>query len=504
MALVLQHLSKRYGSVVALRDANLSVEPGEIHALFGGNGSGKSTIAKILGGSVSNDSGMIQVDGEPIVIGSPAISRSARIAVTYQEGSLLRELTVAENLALGGIPSWAGIFTKRAVVFKRAVEWLKKVGLEHLAGLPVYALRPGEKYLVELAKAISLEPRYLVLDEITSGLHHEEVDVVKRLVEEMSASGCGVVFISHRIDEIYALCKRATIIRNGETVADVNLSEVEPGRLVDIMMGREHPKTVGRPTRVDKPAPYGGRNDRTSPRLDVQGLRVNGKPFSFDVYPGEILGLGGLPDQGQVQTINCIFGYEKPRAPFRLRIDGKPAQIQSPNDAIRWGIGYVSGDRGEVGFAIRTVQENVLASSVNLRKGLTNNNGGTKATLVESILSQLAVVYHKLSSRLDSLSGGNQQKVILARWVALKPKILLAVDCTKGVDVEARQEIHELFRRLAREEKTSIILTSSDDQEMSTLCDRIIVMDGGEIIATLEGAAISESALISAYVAARR
>jgi len=493
MSITVEHVSKHYGPIIALRDVGFTVAPGEVRALFGGNGSGKSTLAKIVSGAVRPDSGRVSVDGAPIPAGSPRAAHAAGITTTFQELSLLPDLTVAENLALTHVPRVAGLFRADKVIRAEARAVLGRLGLAHLENLPVQALQVGEKYLVELAKALRLEPRYLILDELTSALHEHEAQLVKRVLAEHCKAGGGAILVSHRLGEIQSLCDTITVLRNGEVVADTDVASVSSDDLI---------RWVGGGSRTGD---RGGARARTTAtktarrvELSNVALEADAGEVSLTVGKGEILGLGGLPDQGQAAILACLFGLREVRAPARLLLDGAPVQLRSPTDAVRAGIAYVSGDRDEVGFAIRSLQENMLALLLNRRDPIRLDEAQ-----LEQALSELSTVHGGLTNPLNSLSGGNQQKVLLARCFLLRPKLLLAADPTKGIDVAARAEVHQAIRRLAAEQGTAVVLTSSDDRELAALCDRVLVLEKRMIIRELHaGAGLDEQALVESYLQA--
>ena len=480
------------GPSSALRDAGFTVQPGEIRALFGGNGSGKSTLAKIVAGAVRPDTGTLAIDGRDIPFGSPVGAHDAGIAITFQELSLLPDLTVAENLSLERTPRRGGVFLARRTVRSEARDLLDRLGIAHLEDLPVHALQVGEKYLVELAKALRLRPRYLVLDELTSALHEHEALIVKRIFREHQQGGGGAILVSHRSREILDLCDTITVLRNGEVVADSRVSDVSGHDLLTWVGGTAAPRKSAEATTR-------GRAGAQAPvRLDLRGLVVESAaaPVSLEVRRGEILGLGGLPDQGQALVQQCLFGLRNIRAPGSLHLDGAPVQLRSSTDAVRAGIAYVSGDRDEVGFAIRSIQENLCASLVN-RRPIPRLSGEA----LKGALAKLMTVYAGLLSPLNSLSGGNQQKVLLARCFLLQPTVLIAADPTKGIDIAARAEVHASIRRLADEQGTAVIFTSSDDRELAALCDRVLVMEKRAIIRELHaGEDLDEQTLIHCYM----
>jgi ABC-type sugar transport system ATPase subunit len=491
LSLAVSQISKRYGAVVALKDVTFSLRPGEIRALYGGNGSGKSTAAKIVGGAVRPDAGAVVIDGLSLEGGSPRLAQASGVAITYQELSLLPELTVAENLAFARMPRRWWAFRDQREIYRQALDILQQVELAHLATLPISALQVGEKYLIELAKALLLRPRYIVLDEITSALHNNEAALVWRILREHQANGGGTLFVSHRVQEILEICDSITVLRNGEVAADDRIENVNAQTLVRWAGGSsdvesEASSTISAPNVASAPA-----------RLAISGLRLSGgaTPLSVSVGRGEIFGLGGLPDQGQQEILSTIFGDRRDHG-AEIRIDGLASRLKSPQDAVRAGIAYVAGDRDEVGFRSTSIAENLQAILLN-REGKPR----AEASTMRASLASMSTLYEVLSQPLNSLSGGNQQKVLLARCFVVQPKVLLAADPTKGIDVAARAEVHHSIRRLARG-GACIILTSSDDSELADLCDRVMVLERKSLKCELsrQAGTLTQQSLVEAYL----
>lgn len=489
MTLEIVSVSKRYGAVVALDQVSLAVAPGEIRALYGGNGSGKSTVAKIVAGVVRADGGQIKLDGAAVRLGDPAASKRLGLAVTFQELSLLPELTVAENLALARTPSRGAVFRSDRAVRDQAVAVLERVGLAHLAFLPVFTLQVGEKYLCELAKALLLAPRYMIFDELTSALHEHEAVLAKALLREHVEAGGGAVLVSHRVNEIRQICDTITVLRNGRRVFEGAMHAVTSDDLVQwVSSPRDRAaKTAPRP------------RQSAAERVSVAGLRLltGGEAISVTLQRGEIVGLGGLPDQGQDELLDVLFGNSKHCQACEIRLDGAEVALRSPTQAVQAGIGYVSGDRDAVGFAIRSLRDNLVASHLNVAGARPPDEEE-----LEAGVAALGTVHGGLSLPLDTLSGGNQQKILLARCFLLRPRLLLASDPTKGIDVAARAEVHAALRAMAGQHGTAVLLTSSDDRELVGLCDRVLVMERHRIVGDLRRAdgSLTETALIDTYM----
>ncbi len=489
MALEIVGVSKRYGAVVALDDVALRVEPGEVRALYGGNGSGKSTVAKIVAGVVRPDGGEVRLDGRPLPSGDPGASRRAGLAVTFQELSLLPELTVAENLALARTPRRGGVFRSESRLREQAEAVLERVGLAHLASLPVFTLQVGEKYLCELAKALLLAPRYVIFDELTSALHDHEAAHARALLRTHVEGGGGAILVSHRVNEIRQMCDTITVLRNGRRVFEGGMDGVSPEDLVRwVGSSRE---------RASEAAPRRPRGEAA--RLSIDGLRLapDGEAISATLDRGEIVGLGGLPDQGQNELLDVLFGAAGRRGRHEIRLDGARLAAGSPTQAVQAGISFVSGDRDAVGFSIRSLRDNLLAAHLNVagQRPLGDDD-------LEAALRSLGTAHGGLSLPLNTLSGGNQQKVLLARCFLLKPRLLLAADPTKGIDVAARAEVHAALRAMSDQHGMTVVLTSSDDRELVAVCDRVLVMERHRVVRELSRAegSLTEEALIDAYM----
>ncbi|MCR6497404.1 sugar ABC transporter ATP-binding protein [Shinella sp. CPCC 101442] len=488
MALRLQNISKIYGPVRALDDVSLTVEPGECRALYGGNGSGKSTTARIVSGAVAPSGGQVKIDGQFLGTALPRRARMLGIGITFQELSLLSDLSVAENVVIGDAPRHFGLFTDRRRLYADARRHLAEIGLEHFCGVKANALQTGEKYLVELAKALYLKPRYIVIDELTTTLHASEVDIFAQLLDRHLADGGGALFVSHRLNELRRFCSTITVLHNGRRVADERLEAVSDADLVGWAGGRSSASvaTANRSAATDRP---------TAVKIDNLRLGRREASLQLSFAAGEIAGLGGLPDQGQKVLLRILAGLTRPATEPDISVAGKRPILGAATDAAGAGIVFVSGDRDETVFAARSIRENMLAPFV--ARGADRPNDASLA----AALSLLSTRYAGLDMPMSSLSGGNQQKVLIARCILADPALLVAEDPTKGIDVAARADVHRLFRDLAAK-GTTILVTSSDDLELADLCDRVLVMDDGAVVADLDRATggLSAQAIVSAYM----
>lgn len=486
--LVCDSISKRYGSVVALKSAHLEVRPGEIHAILGGNGSGKSTLAKIMAGTVQADSGIIQWNGTPLHIVNPISSTKTGIAVTFQELSLLGNLSVAENICFPNLPTRLGRVQK-ASMRDRVRPLLQHLGLAGTEDMLVDLLPSGEQYLVEYAKALYRNPKILVLDEITSALHREQVERISQSIRALADQGTVIVFVSHRLPEIFSLCDGVTVFRNGENVGTFRTADVSADRLLALMTGEAIiPDKI---TLMDSKLQTLSQHATS---LEVESLPVRSQKISLSIQSGEIVGVAGIQGQGQSELVRRLFGMH---GTVRVKLNGSMVTIGNPRSAVRHGFAFVSGDREHEGtFAQHSLSSNALC----VGKFIFHR----KALNIKTEFDRMHVRYHQLSQKMYELSGGNQQKVVLARWTAVHPAILLADDPTKGVDVAARHEVHQVFAQLA-ESGTAIVMVSSDEEELVALASiyplmRVLVIYDGRIVQELKGTGITLQALIEASI----
>ncbi len=484
-----KHISKNFGAVKALVDVSFHVSSGEIRALLGGNGSGKSTLARITGGTVGQSSGEIWLDGEQIEINSPLESRKHGIAVTSQELSLFPRMTVVDNLSLLKVPKKLGIFADKAALRKRALEALEQVGLSHRADDRVGELPDDEKYLVEFAKAILFKPSILVVDEITSALRREEVEMVSEIIKKMAAEGCCILFISHRLNEIFDICTSISVLRNGELINTYKTEEATPRILLIDMIGRD-------PFQNHAEINFNNmETQETDIVLSVKNLHIPGfadSDLSFDLHKGEILGIAGLQGMGQSELLRMLYGMYMPT---KFEYKGKEYTASAPEKVIQKGIGFLSGDRVTEGvFAYRSIGENCeVVNNLTLKRPAIDR---------DEVLKKNHVKYDKAYQPVSTLSGGNQQKVVISRWSVVEPDVLLCDDPTKGIDVAARFDVHDMLKNMA-EKGSGIIFVSSDDEELATIAQSapyfsVAVMYEGNIIKILRGADISVTNIIAA------
>ena len=495
--LEMTEVHKRFGGVRALSGAHLGVERGEIHGLLGPNGSGKSTLNKVLAGTVRPDQAGIVIDGRQVTIDSPTDAHLLGVAAVYQQLSVIPNLTVEQNLVLGVEQTRAGFLSGGGSLpgTDEVLEWIRP-GLRPTVtpGTPVGRLAPGERQLVEFAKAALRHPAILVLDEATASLRRDQVDLVFAHVRDLAAAGTAVVFVSHRMDEIRELCQRATILRSGRTITTVPMAETGDAELVRLMVGSSSGLV---PERTPRQPDRSG-----TPGLDVSDLTgVGFSRISFNVHPGEIVGLGGLQGQGQSDLLHALFGSH-PANSGEIRLGGHTVRPRRPRDAMSAGLALVPGDRDSQGLmSRRSVLENLSIASLPRRvvAGFWVSIGRERSVARQQV-ERLAIAVGQITDDVRTLSGGNQQKVVLGKWLITEPKVVLLDDPTKGVDVGAKREIYRIVREMT-EHGAMVLLNSSDDEELVELCDRVLVMFEGRIREELVGDEITTSALVGSAVA---
>ncbi len=476
-------VSKTYGAVVALKSASLAVRPGEVHALIGANGAGKSTLVKILTGAVRPDAGRIAVRGRERVVHSPAEARRGGMVSVYQEPALIPDLDIRSNLRLTETP---------VEPFRH---WLHELGLQKLdlssmaRRIPLASLR-----IVDLARALAIEPDVLMLDEMTAALPANLTERVLEVIGRQRGGDRSVVFISHRMIEIAAVCDRATVLREGETVGIVDVTEGSEERIVELMLGQiagdMQAPTAGR-------AAPAARASVAQPRVTARGLAAGTKlrDVSFDLYPGEVLGVVALEGQGQDELFDILAGAERASG-GELLVDSAPVSFHHPADAIRAGLVYVAADRAEALLMQRSVRENIaLPFTTRMRRWGLIDLGGEREK-VDGAVATLQIDA-RAGSEVRRLSGGNQQKVTIARWVAGGVQTMLCFDPTRGIDIRTKAQIYVLLRDLA-EAGAAVLLYTSELKEVQLVCDRAIVIFGGQVVAEIDAADADEPALLRA------
>jgi ribose transport system ATP-binding protein len=480
-------IAKRFGSVVAIRSADLTVKSGEIHALLGANGAGKSTVVKILSGVFPADSGSVSVNGEPALLRRPADSMAAGIATVFQDPALIPDLTLEQNLRISRLGE------------KDVRPWLERMDLGEIdLGLLVSDVPLAMLRLLDLARALARDPQLLMLDEITAALTTDQAKHVFDVMREWKSRDRSVLFISHRLGEVLEMCDYATILRNGTNVADFDLTDVGEAELVTAMLGEElGEKAVIEPQQAELPQETLVVELANRPVvLEAKSVhlrdRVNG--VSFQLHRGEILGLTALEGQGQDELFQVLSGDHRPSS-GELLVNDERLNARSPYDAIRKGVVLVPADRHQALLPQRSVRENLSTPLYN-RVGKWFSLAGDESERVENAVDRLDIDV-RAASQVQRLSGGNQQKVTIGRWLAAGFDTLLCFDPTRGIDIQTKAQIYDLLRELAGE-GSSIVLYTSELREIPIVCDRVLVMYNGRIVHEQDAATATEEALLSA------
>jgi len=485
-------VAKRYGGVRALENASLFVEAGRIHAVLGENGAGKSTLIKIMAGVVQPDEGTLTFEGANVAFPSPQAANQAGIACIFQELSLIPDLSVADNIAISNPPRRFGMIDRRAQR-RFAEEALARAGAEDIHPMaPVKDLPLSRRQMVEIAKALARRPRILILDEATSALTAGDVAKVFAVLKRLRAEGLALLYISHRMHEIDELADDCTVFRNGHNVATYKAGTKSGNEVVELMIGREY-------SHVFPPKPL-ARAAAAAPTLEARNLSWTDKlvDISFKAQAGEIIGLGGLDGQGQRELLLGLFGVLRGLS-GEVLIDGKPTRIGSPRAAKgrAAGMALIPEDRKTEGLMLpMSVRDNLTLSGLDQVSRLGVIDRAKESAAIERMVKLLAIRAANVDAPVGALSGGNQQKVVIAKWLMNAPRIILLNDPTRGIDVGTKQELYQLLRKLA-DEGATILFYSTDYDELIGCCDKVLVMYDGAVIRTLTGSEITEHALIS-------
>ncbi|MEA3326722.1 MAG: sugar ABC transporter ATP-binding protein [Chloroflexota bacterium] len=487
-----EKIKKRFGGVHALRDGSIEIHSGEVLALVGSNGSGKSTLVKIITGVLSQDDGQITFHDNPVQYNNPMVAQKAGIMAVYQELSLVPSLTVAQNIWLANEPVKKSGFVDDKQMIDQTNELLKLFQGTYQPSLYpeafIKSLPPDEKQIVEILKAISRDPEVLIMDEATASLDSEQVKRLFSLVNLLKEEGKGLVFVSHRMDEIFQIADKAVVLRNGKTVGEVAIAETSEDEIVYMMIGSE--------AEIVKQPAYQNNEYQHETVLfadNIQFEKLAG--ISFSVKQGELVGIGGLRGQGQSTLLHTLFGNNAYYG--HISIFGAPIDFKHPMDAMQHDVALIPGDRASEGLLLlRSILENFhLPNWKSYARPLLNINKARRDA--GKISKQLSLVMDALDSPVSSLSGGNAQKVVIGKWLLRNPKLLLLDDPTKGVDVGTKSEFYTLLHDLI-DRGTTILFYSSDDQELLRLCPRILVMHDGKIKADLKGDMLTEANLVAA------
>jgi ribose transport system ATP-binding protein len=488
----MEGVSKSYGGVRALDQADLTISAGRVHAILGENGAGKSTLIKVMAGVVAPDGGRMTMEGRDVAFATPAAAQAAGIACIFQELSLVPELSVADNILINRPPKRFGLIDRRRQR-EMAEAALTRAGATDIhPRTPVKDLPLSRRQMVEIAKALARDPRILILDEATSALTAADVERVLTLLRRLRDEGLALAYISHRMHEIAEISDDCTIFRNGRNVATYLAGTKSHDEVVELMIGREY-----RHVFPPKPAPRPGGGP---PRLELRGLSWTNrlKDISLTASAGEIVGLGGLDGQGQRELLLALFGALSGLT-GEIRIEGTPVGISSPRQAKgkRLGLALIPEDRKTEGLMLpMSVGQNLSFAALDdhARFGIIDRSGEARA--IKDAIDALSIKVAKVAMPVASLSGGNQQKVVIGKWLMTAPRIILLNDPTRGIDVGTKQEIYGLLRRLA-DADAAIVFYSTDYAELIGCCDRVLVLYDGRVKRTLVGDEITEKALIA-------
>jgi ribose transport system ATP-binding protein len=481
-------ITKEFPGTLALDNVQLSLEPGEIHAVIGENGAGKSTLMKILAGVNTADSGEIRFEGRVVNPATPREALVLGIAIVHQELSLVPPLTVAENIFPGRLPTNRFGMVRYRELFDQAAQALQKLNVNVDPRIPAERLSIADQQLIEIAKALSLNCKILILDEPTSALTDHEADMLLSFLRRLASDGVGIVYISHKLKEVFEVADRVTVLRDGKYVGTEKVSDVTPDHVIRMMVGRE----------LGNMYPPRG-SEFGKPLLEVRNLRLPNEEArnSFTLYQGEVLGFAGLIGSGRSELARAIFGAE-PKAEGEILLNGEHVEIHSPKAAIALGLGYLPEDRKAAGlFLDMSIKLNTEVTSLEAVSSGGFVSGAKERALAEQYVDQLNISTPGIEQEVRRLSGGNQQKTLLAKWLAIKPKIFIVDEPTRGIDVGAKKEIHFLLRELAAS-GVGVIMISSELLEVLGMSDRILVMHEGGIAAEFSAAEATEEKIIRA------
>ena len=491
--LELLNISKRFPGVIALNDVTLTVDTGEIVALIGENGAGKSTLMKILGGAISRDSGTVKIEGQPAEIKSPREASALGIEFIHQELSVLDNLDVAANIFLRREPTKAGPLKliDRPRLYREADALLAKLGLDLPSRTSLSRLSLAQQQLVEIARAISTGARIIIMDEPTSSLSLTETNRLLEIVKDLKAHHVSIIYISHRLHEVEEIADRAVVLRNGRNAGELARNEINRDRMVRMMVGRDLKELF-------TTANGNGLKDKHPDWFAVETLRTQRYPnhaVSFNVARGEVLGIAGLVGSGRSEMARTIFGVDE-AIEAKIKLNGETLKFATPRDAINHGVYLVPEDRRSCGLVVDfNVRENISLPNLESYSTAKIINTAKETTAALSAVKSINIKTPSPEMRAANLSGGNQQKVVLARWLTFSPKVIIFDEPTRGIDVGAKAEIYALIRKLASE-GVSVIVISSEMEEVLGISDRIAVMHEGRITGFLDRSQFSEEAVM--------
>ncbi len=491
-----QGVSKRFPGVQALDRVDFDIRPGELHALLGENGAGKSTLMGILAGVFPPDSGSLLLDGRPACLRSPRDAQEKGIAIIYQELSLIPQLSVAENIFLGREP----LTILRTIDYRRmhrqAAGILERLECGIDTATPVGRLRVGQQQVIEIARALALSSRIVIMDEPTSALSDQEARVLFSLIARLKEQGAGIAYITHKLEELFEIADRVTVLRDGRRIGTRSLRDLDRNAMIGMMVGRDLSDLFRRSASIREGAALrvrslGLRRSRSSKRYLFRNV-------DLEVRRGEVVGVFGLMGSGRTELLEAIFGLHPGRVEGRLELEGRPVRIRSPRDAIASGIVMAPEDRKELGLILKMdVVSNASLASLSQCSILGWILGRRERRQVGGYVRRLGIRTPSLRQPIRDLSGGNQQKVVLAKWLSTRPRVLLLDEPTRGIDINAKREIYGLVDELARS-GLAVLMVSSELPEILALSDRIVVFCEGARTAELDGAGATEEAIMEA------
>jgi len=495
-----RRISKSFPGVKALDEVSITVRRGRLNALLGENGAGKSTLMNILAGVFPPDDGEILLDGLDVRFKTPHEAQEAGIAIIFQELNLIPHLSVTENIFLGREPlSRLGLVDYRRMN-RDAANLLDQLELAVDPRTPVARLRVGAQQVVEIAKAISFDARVIIMDEPTSAITEQEIEVLFRLIHRLKRQGAGIIYITHKLDELPQIADDVTVFRDGRLVASGPFADVTRERIIRLMVGRELPEALSKPAAPvgENILEVGDVSMRHPERTDDFVVR----DVSFSLRRGEVVGLFGLMGAGRTELLQTIFGLNPHTSTGTIRVDGQPCDIRSPAQAIAAGLALAPEDRKADGLVLSmSVAENVSLACLDNASRLGLLQSRRERELVGRLVERLAVKTPSLDQQVRNLSGGNQQKVVLAKWLATQPKVLLLDEPTRGIDVNAKKEIYAIIDELARS-GMGVVMVSSELPEILVVADRILVMAEGRLTAEFTRSEASEEAILKAALPA--
>jgi inositol transport system ATP-binding protein len=478
--LQMTNVVKQFPGVKAVDNVNFTVMPGEVHGLLGENGAGKSTLLKILSGAHQPDAGTIVLNGETIQLANPHQAQGQGIVTIYQEFNLVPQLTIAENVFIGREPR-AGMLLNWGEMARQTRTWTDKLGIPLDPMTQVRDLSVAEQQMVEIARALSMQSKLIIMDEPTSALSETEVKLLFNIIRELKKQGLSIIFVTHRLEEVMEICDRITVLRDGRNAGEADVKDITIPGIIRMMVGRSVDDLyagVHKPHSGDSALSVHGLTRRGNAQ-DASAIVLN--DVSFEVYKGEILGIAGLVGAGRTEIARAIFGAD-PFDSGEVRVEGKPVRIKSPEDAIRHGIGLVPEDRKQQAlFLSLAIRQNMSMAALGklLQWGVFVRENA-ESRLIEEYRQVLNVRMTTPEQRVSNLSGGNQQKVVIARWLALQPRVLIVDEPTRGIDVGAKAEVHALLHQMA-DEGIAVIMISSELPEILGMSDRIITIREGKL-----------------------